>query len=140
MPSITNLNDQDLQELIEDYTHQTMQTHNFSRLLEFSTKEKEEFLENRPTSLQEFKLKIQNILTQKIKNDVHIAHETHEHSKLNIIDPKLSKAASLGKYALKDPEMMSMLWQEFQCQNKIAQFLGVNRSSVQRRCKEYNLY
>ncbi|MGZ6250696.1 MAG: sigma 54-interacting transcriptional regulator [Candidatus Chromulinivorax sp.] len=140
MPSIATLNDQDLQELIEDYTHQTIQTHNFSTLLEFSTKEKEDFLENRPTSLQEFKLKIQNILTQKTKNDAHISHETHEKPKLNITDPKLSKAASLGKYALKDPEMMSMLWQEFQCQNKIAQFLGVNRSSVQRRCKEYNLY
>jgi len=32
-----------------------------------------------------------------------------------------------------------MLWNKFNNQNKIAAFLGVNRSSVNRRCREYNL-
>ena len=41
--------------------------------------------------------------------------------------------------ALKDPKIMVMLWNKFKNQNKIANILGVNRSSVNRRCKEYGL-
>jgi hypothetical protein len=54
-------------------------------------------------------------------------------------DPELVSAARLGKHALRDPHIMAMLWNKFQNQNKIATFLGVNRSSVNRRCKVYNL-
>ena len=57
----------------------------------------------------------------------------------NISDPELIEAARLGKYALKDRQMMTKLWNTFKNQNKIALFLGVNRSSVNRRCKEYKL-
>ena len=46
----------------------------------------------------------------------------------------------IGKKALKDPQIMSLLWEKFEKnQNRIATFLGVNRSSVNRRCKDYNL-
>ena len=54
-------------------------------------------------------------------------------------DPELMEAARLGKHALKDPKVMGALWSKFKNQNKIAALLGVNRSSVNRRCKEYNL-
>ncbi|MCL5875758.1 MAG: hypothetical protein M1114_04765, partial [Candidatus Dependentiae bacterium] len=54
-------------------------------------------------------------------------------------DPELVQAASLGKHALRDERIMAMLWDKFKNQNQIASFLGVNRSSVNRRCKMYNL-
>ena len=57
----------------------------------------------------------------------------------HVSDPKLVEAARLGKYALKDPKLLNLLWNKFQSQNKIALFLGVNRSSVHRRCKEYGI-
>ena len=57
----------------------------------------------------------------------------------NITDPEIIEAARLGKHALRDPKIMTMLWSKFKNQNKIASLLGVNRSSVNRRCKEYNL-
>ena len=53
--------------------------------------------------------------------------------------PELIQAARLGKHALRDQRIMVMLWDKFKNQNKIASFLGVNRSSVNRRCKEFNL-
>ena len=132
------MEEKELQELIEGFAQQTTESNNFSTLLQISKKDKDELIDRRPASLQEFKSKIQHLLKQKSK-DYQIFHETHCDPEFNITNPKLLKAANLGKHALKDSEIMSSLWEQFQCQNKIAQFLGVNRSSVQRRCKEYNL-
>lgn len=138
MPSLLTMEEKELQDLIDGFAYQAVESSNFSNLLQISKKDKEQLIDRRPASLQEFKSKIQHLLTQKSK-DYHIFHETHFDPEFNITNPKLLKAANLGKHALKDAEVMSMLWGQFQCQNKIAQFLGVNRSSVQRRCKEYNL-
>lgn len=138
MPSLLTMDEKELQELIDGFAHQAVEASNFSTLLQISKKDKEQLIDRRPASLQEFKSKIQYLLAQKSK-DYQIFHETHFDPEFNITNPKLLKAANLGKHALKDSEMMSMLWGQFQCQNRIAQFLGVNRSSVQRRCKEYNL-
>jgi transcriptional regulator of aromatic amino acid metabolism len=138
MPSLLTMDEKELQELIDGFAHQAVESSNFSTLLQISKKDKEQLIDRRPASLQEFKSKIQHLLTQK-SNEYQIFHETHFDPEFNITNPKLLKAANLGKHALKDSEMMSMLWGQFQCQNRIAQFLGVNRSSVQRRCKEYNL-
>ena len=60
-------------------------------------------------------------------------------SPLMTAESDLAHAARLGKQALKDKKIMTMLWNTFKNQNKIASFLGINRSSVSRRCKEYNL-
>jgi transcriptional regulator with PAS, ATPase and Fis domain len=57
----------------------------------------------------------------------------------SVTDPELIEAARLGKYALRDPKIMAQLWATFKNQNQIAAFLNVNRSSINRRCKEYNL-
>ena len=57
----------------------------------------------------------------------------------NITDPDIAQVVRLGKKALKDPQVMAFLWEKLKSQNKIATFLGVNRSSVNRRCVEYNL-
>lgn len=140
MPSIITMENNDLQELIDQIALQSTSNNHFSSLLQISKKEKDELIDYKPASLQEFKLKIQQLLVKK-SNEYETFHEKHSDPNLNLIftDPKLLKAATLGKHALKDAETMSMLWQEFHCQSKIAQFLGVNRSSVQRRCKEYNL-
>jgi DNA-binding protein Fis len=57
----------------------------------------------------------------------------------SVTDPELIEAARLGKHALRDPKIMGQLWATFKNQNQIATFLNVNRSSINRRCKEYNL-
>lgn len=55
-------------------------------------------------------------------------------------DPDIIRAQQLGKNALKDERMMKILWKKFEKnQNKIAQLLGVNRSTVNRKCKYYGL-
>lgn len=138
LPSLLTMEEQELQELIDGFAHQSIEESNFTTLLQISKRDKEQLIDRRPASLQEFKSKIQHLIAQKSK-DNHIFHETHFDPEFNVTNPKLLQAANLGKHALKDAEIMSMLWMQFQCQSKIAQFLGVNRSSVNRRCKEYNL-
>ena len=57
-----------------------------------------------------------------------------------LADSTLAHAARLGKNALKEPYIMAYLWRKFnKNQNKIAQFLGVERSSVHRRIKEFKI-
>lgn len=69
-----------------------------------------------------------------------IAILTKEEQNLIATDNQLAEAIKLGKNALKDAKIMALLWNKFKNQNKIAAILGVNRSSINRRCKEYNLF
>lgn len=137
-PSLLTLSDDELNNLAQGYSDQTIQNNEFKNLLELSEKDKINILNKRPVSLQEFRAKVQQILTEKSKKN-NIFQETQFDPAYNISDPKLIEAARLGKHALKDPQILALLWSKFKNQNKIATFLGVNRSSVHRRCKEYNI-
>ena len=138
MPSLADLPDIELNELAQGYTEQALKTNDFKNLLELTEKERLKIMGNRPLSLQELKTKVQQLLQHKSKKN-NIEQEIHFDPAYEIIDPELIQASRLGKYALRDHKIMVMLWNKFRNQNKIAAFLGVNRSSVNRRCREYNL-
>ena len=95
-------------------------------------------MNSRPTSLHELKNKVQHLLIAKSKKN-NIYNETEFDPAYEVSDPDLIEASRLGKQALKDRKVFTMLWRKFENQSKIATFLGVNRSSVNRRCKDYNL-
>ncbi len=133
-----SLPDEELNQLADELTEQAIRTSTFKNMLELTDKEKTKLTAKKPVSLQEFKAKVQQLLISKSKkNDIY--QETEFDAAYNVSDPQLIEAARLGKHALRDPKILAMLWNKFQNQNKIATFLGVNRSSVNRRCKEYNL-
>ena len=88
--------------------------------------------------MQELKAKVKYLLIQKSKKN-NIYDETIFDPAYSVSDPSLIEASRLGKQALKDPQIMAMLWNKFKNQSKIAAFLGVDRSSVNRRCKEHKL-
>lgn len=138
MPSLLTLSESELHDLTEGYAEQSIKTDDFKNLLELSDKERSRIVFNRPTSLSELKNKVQQLLNQKSKKN-NIDQEVQFDPAYDISDPDLIQAARLGKHALRDKRMMVTLWNKFKNQNKIASFLGVNRSSVNRRCKEYNL-
>lgn len=139
MPSLLTLPKYEINKLIEDITNDALGNDAFKNLLELSDKEKHTLISKCPASIREFKTKIQSLLNEKSKKN-HIHVDTQFGSAYDISDPKLADAVKLGKYALKDPKIMSWLWNKYKNQNKMASLLGVNRSSVHRRCKEYNLY
>jgi hypothetical protein len=138
LPSLLSLPDQELVGLIDVVTEQSITTQELEDILKLSDAEKNKILKNKPTSVHELKQKIHNILVSKTQKH-NISHETVLDNSLHEHDPLLIKATQLGKNALKDEQLMALLWNKFQNQNKIATFLGVNRSSVNRRCKLYNL-
>ncbi len=138
MPSLLTLPESELSDLTVGLTEQAIKTNTFKNLLELTDKETKRLLDARPASISELRTKIQQLLINKSKKN-QIYQESEFDPAYDITDPELAEAARLGKYALKDPRIMSLLWSKFNNQNKIATFLGVNRSSVNRRCKEYNL-
>lgn len=138
MPSLLTLSEHEIHQLAEGYTEQAIRADDFKNLLELTPKEKHKIAVKRPISLHELKNKVQQLLLNKSKRN-NIYNETQFDPAYETTDPKLTEAARLGKHALRDEKTMTLLWNKFHSQSKIASFLGVNRSSVNRRCKEYNL-
>ena len=124
--------------LIEGYTQQALTLQEFKTIIELSFKEKEQLISKRPESLHELKIKIHQLLMAKSKKH-NLAKELLFDPAYETYDPDLAPAVRLGQDALRDQKIMTLLWNKFKNQNKIADFLGVNRSSVNRRCKKYNL-
>ena len=138
MPSLLTLPEAELYDLAQGIAEQTIKINDFKNMLDLSPKDKTKIIQSKPTSIHELKGRVQQLLMQKSKEN-NINHEVHFEPAYDISDPELAHAARLGKHALRDQRMMTMLWNKFKNQNKIAVFLGVNRSSVNRRCKDYNL-
>ena len=139
MPSLLTLPEVELYELAHGFSQQCAQKNNDLHLVELSEKDKKIIGYNRPVSLKEFKNKIELLVDHKAKKKSAYYDETQFATDFDRIGPELIQAAKMGKQALKDPKVMAMLWNKFRNQNKIATFLGVNRSSVNRRCKDYEL-
>ncbi len=92
----------------------------------------------RTLDIQKLKNKIQHLLKQRITQCT-INQDIQSADTSGITDPDLLNAKKMGKHALRDYKMVVTLWNTFKNQNRIALFLGVNRSTVSRRFKEYNL-
>ncbi len=138
MPSLLTLSEQEFSVLTEDLAQQAVQNKAVKKLFALSEQEKNKLIRNRAASMQELKERVRQILLQKTQKST-VLDSTHLDPAYELSDPDLAHAARLGKHALRDEKVMTMLWNKFGNQNKIADFLGVNRSSVNRRCKEYNL-
>ncbi len=140
IPTLSSLSKEELHSLSDGFSHQAVASNAFNNLLALTDKDKDKLAKMQPASLHELRNRVKQLIIQKAeKNNIQqettidLAHETS--------DPMLLlHAAQLGKHALKDKKIMILLWQKFdKNQNKIAQFLGVNRSSIHRRCQLYHL-
>lgn len=138
MPSLVTLESTEIGSLVEGFADQALAEDNNAKVINLTDEEKKKIFKQKPGSLHELKRKVKTLIMAKVTNDS--AYEkTKFNPAFNISDPQLAKAAQMGKYALKDAKMMALLWNKFKNQNRIAEFLGVNRSSVHRRCKDYGL-
>ena len=137
-PSLTTLPEDEISYLAQAFGEQSLHDKAFKKLLELTPRDAHKLAHTRPTSLHELRDKVQKIMQNKSKKN-EIYHDTQFNPAYDITDPELMEAARLGKHALKDPKVLALLWSKFKNQNQIATFLGVNRSSVNRRCREYNL-
>ncbi|MCK4265098.1 sigma 54-interacting transcriptional regulator [Candidatus Babeliales bacterium] len=139
LPSLSSLPEEEFLTLAEGLRQQVVLTKLYQNLLLFSEADKNKLLVSGCVSLQELKTKIKTIVLKKTQR--------HSIDTGSIIDPAyaisdldLAEAARLGRLALKDPKILNMLMIKFKhSQSKVAQFLGVNRSSVSRRCIQYEI-
>ena len=138
VPSLVSLPKAEYLELLTAFANQLLTQPTYKNILALSEKEKEHLCSNRPENIQTLKKKIQALLVQKTKQNDLVEEVTFDSAYL-ITDPELAHAARLGKQALKDQRLMTLLWNKFKNPTHIAMFLGVNRTSVYRRCKTYNL-
>jgi predicted XRE-type DNA-binding protein len=138
MPSLLTLPETEFMDLAQGFSEQVIQEDTYKNLLELTESEKNKLVVRRPATILEFKTRIQNLLVSKSKRS-HIYDVVHFDPAYNINDPELAQAARLGKHALRDAKIMTMLWHKFKNQSKIATFLGVNRSSVNRKMKDFNI-
>jgi len=138
MPSLITLPEDELKNLADGYSEQALHGDSLKHLLALTQHDKNKINSARPTSLYDLKNKVQGMLIHKSKKTGTLEEPSFD-TTYYTTDPDLVQAARLGKQALKDKKTMILLWKKLKSQNKIAHFLGVNRSSVNRRCKEYNL-
>jgi DNA-binding NtrC family response regulator len=138
LPSFLSMPEEEFEELIKGFTEQAVAASPLKNLLELSAHEKFKMFEERPASLNDFKDKVKTALVKKSqKQDIY--HEIKFEAAYTISDPELAEAAKLGKKALKDSKVLAMLLRKLKTQSKVADFLGVNRSSINRRLKKYKL-
>lgn len=138
-PSIPELSNTEVVELVEGFATQSVTSQDFKDLLKLTEKDASKIVQDKPLSLNALKTRVQQLVVSK-SDKYSIKDATEFDPAYNITDPELAQAVRLGKKALKDPNVMALLWNKFKNQNKIATLLGVNRSSINRRCQQYQLY
>lgn len=138
MPSLPMLPEHEFTDLAEGFFDQSIKLNSFRSILELTDRERERLIRTRPISLYELRLKVQQLILYKSKKtSIHQELQFTPACDVDISD--LEHIARLGKKALRDQKAMALLWDRFKNQAQIAAFLGVNRSSVNRRCKDYHL-
>ncbi len=138
IPPLNSFSEHDLNCLADKIAEQISQTHALKSLLTLTPKEKKGLVQKHTKSLRAFRQKIRQLVIQKSKKSSSYSNSGPNQNSI-ITDPELEDIKNLGRKALKDHASMIILWEKFKNQNEIARFLGVNRSSVNRRFKEYNL-
>ncbi len=138
MPPMHELSEPEVTALAQGFADQIVTEDTYKNLLSLTDKDTSKLYDERPLSLRAFKDRVHQLLVQKSSKH-NISEVTKFDPAYNVSDPDIAHAVRLGKKALKDPHVMSILWHKFKSQSKIATLLGVNRSSVNRRCQEYNL-
>lgn len=140
IPSLITMDQTLLLCIIDEYMYQNLQEHGAKQVQALTYKEKEAIIAKRIPSLFELKQKVLTLMMLKAQDKLTITQEASSNIRfIDMTGPELQLAAQLGKHALKDIQLMKTLWKKLGSQTKIADLLGVNRSSVSRRCKDYNL-
>lgn len=138
LPTLLTLPEEEITLLAEQYAQQAVKSKALTPLFDLTDKDKNYLLEQRPISLHALKELVLELVQNKGQQTKASTNDLFDPA-YGVTDPKVVAAIRLGKHALKDQQSLFVLWQTFKSQTKIATLLGVNRSSVNRRCREYNL-
>ncbi len=136
IPSPGTLPESEKKSFISSYADTFIHAQAAKSLLALSDRDTQLLLSMDISSFSHLKQSIESIILKKTET---LPYETTKKGITSFDDPHLLYAAQLGKKALKNDTILELLWNKFKSQTKIAQFLGVNRSSVNRRFKEFHI-
>lgn len=139
VPAFDNLAQEEFNDLLAGLTRQLLRVKQAERVITLDEKEKTILYQEHTKSVQELRKKLYTHLMQKTsaqKLSGIFATSTLKEQ----LEPEIAEAVLLGKKALQDKRLLNFLWNKFRNQTKIASLLGVNRSSVNRRCREYDIF
>jgi len=132
LPTPTMLTQAEIHALIDGFTYHINQS--YKEFITLTHLEKTQIYQQLPQSFREFYQIVTQIIKRKLKSkqiieSYQLVEQTYDET----------TAPYLDKHALKESNTLIMLWKQFKSYRKIATFLGVNPSSVQRRCKKLGI-
>jgi hypothetical protein len=96
-------------------------------------------LENPALSFTQLRLAVEELFTSRLAQEEKGVLAAVQADDRRLLTPEIIGILRLGKHALKERKCLQKLVEVFKHQTKIAEMLGVNKSSVSRRCKEFGL-
>lgn len=130
LSSLKELPPHEVSAMTEQITTEIARSMTLSDLLVLTAQERTRLLEQGPTSIMGLRTLVSNALVRKgSRSDL-----------TNLVNnPHVQRAARLGRRALTDRELLGELWQVLHSYAAIADLIGVNRSTVSRRCRDYGI-
>ncbi|MBN1549592.1 sigma 54-interacting transcriptional regulator [Candidatus Babeliales bacterium] len=128
-----------LSSIMDAYIQQEAHALPYKRSVVLNEAEKIRFIAEKPIGFVQLRKTVQEYIHAKSRKRTGLFEVAFDNASMPDKE-QLQAAARLGKQALKNQHVMQLLWDTFKNQNKIAEFIGVNRSSVSRRCKVYQLH
>lgn len=140
MPSLISLSRDQLENIARTITDSALHTTEFKDLIDLNKRDIDQLVQERPTSMHKFQQKIRSIIQKKSQQKRIEQMITLDDEQPHAATPaEILRVIRMGKRALHQRKTLLILWNHFQSQAKIAQVLKVNRSSVHRRCKDFNI-
>lgn len=130
LSSLKELPPHEVSAMTEHISAEIARSMTLSDLLVLTAQERTRLLEQGPTSIMGLRTLVSNALVRKgSRSDL-----------TNLVNnPHVQRAARLGRRALTDRELLGELWQVLHSYAAIADLIGVNRSTVSRRCRDYGI-
>jgi len=121
--------------MVDSIAQLFLTTASLKKVLGLTEREKKQLLKEDVPSFDLLKKRVYGLLHLKATSQqVELEGEL-----VDAYDEELNRIVLMGARALKDRETLVYLWDKFKCQAKIASILGVNKSSVSRRCKMFGI-
>lgn len=139
LPDLCQLPISELETLVHAFQKELIRSPEYYHLFGFSAIELQQFDTHRPQSFAQARRRVSLLTKQRMAQSPLFQEAVTNVGNSRPYDDILLEAARLGKYALKNRKLMSALWEKLHSQVRIAELLGVDRSSVHRRLKEYGI-
>lgn len=121
--------------MVDSMAHFFLTTASLKKVLGLTEREKKQLWVENVSSFDLLKKRVFGLLHLKASSQ----HVQLTGAAVDAYDDELNRVVLMGSRALKDSALLKYLWDKFKCQAKIASLLGVNKSSVSRRCKMFGI-